>query len=110
VAELHLAGRGGQLLQRTVKTIKRPDGSVVTETTERFAASDWRASAWWLERQYPEEFAPVERRDIRGSDGGPVDVGLTLGELYRRDPAARALGDELADRAIESGALEGKER
>jgi hypothetical protein len=109
VVELRAAARGGQLVQRTVETTEKPDGTVVTRTTERHAAPDWRANAWWLERQDPVEFSPVERREITGADGGPVDVRVSLGELYRRDPRARALALELADRAIESGALVGQE-
>jgi hypothetical protein len=102
IVELRAAARGGQLIQRTVRTTEKPDGSVV-ETTERHAAPDWRAAAWWLERMDPDHFAPVERREISGPDGGPVELGLrgaSLGELYRRDPKARALALELVDRYV----------
>jgi hypothetical protein len=100
VVELRAAARGGQLIQRTVRTTEKPDGSVMTETTERHAPPDARWNAWWLERQDPAEFSAVGRREITGADGGPIEARVSLGELYRRDPAARKLGLELADRYV----------
>jgi hypothetical protein len=107
VVELRAAARGGQLVQRTVETTEGRDGSVVTKTTERHAPPDWRANAWWLERQDPAEFSAVERREISGPDGGPIEERLSLGELYRRDPKARALALELADRYVAGDVIEG---
>jgi hypothetical protein len=109
VVELRAAARGGQLVQRIVEKSEKPDGTVVTRTTERSAPPDARWNAWWLERMDPDNFAPVERREITGAAAGPVEERLPPGELYRRDPKARALALELVDRAIESGALAGTE-
>ena len=33
--------------------------------------SDWRASTWWLEHRYPEEYGK-QRIEHTGKDGGPV--------------------------------------
>ena len=99
------AGRGGELLERTTEVVEKDDGTVVTRTTERWTAPDWRANAWWLERQFPEEFAKAEGHEVSGPDGGPIF--LAVGELYRRDPEARAAGLLLAQRSIEAGALDG---
>jgi hypothetical protein len=107
VVELRAAARGGQLIQRTVETTENRDGSITTKTTERHAGPDWRANAWWLERQDPAEFSAVERREISGPDGGPIEERLSLGELYRRDPKARALALELADRYVAGDVIEG---
>lgn len=106
LVELRRAARGGQILQRLTETIEHENGSVTTKTTERWTAPDWRANAWWLERQFPEEFAKVERHEVSGPDGGPIF--LAIGELYRQDPEARAAGLVIAQRAIESGMLDGK--
>jgi transposase len=32
----------------------------------------WQASAWWLERKYPEEFAARQRHELTGKNGGPI--------------------------------------
>lgn len=47
----------------------------VANVTE--AAKDprfWAASAWWLERQMPQEFAQTQRHELTGKDGGPIET------------------------------------
>lgn len=107
VLNLQRASEGGQLIQRVTEVEEKDDGTVNTKTTERYTAPDWRANAWWLERQLPEEFAKVERHEVSGPDGGPIF--MAVGELYQRDPEARAAGLLIAQRAIESGMLDGEE-
>lgn len=34
----------------------------------------WAASAWWLERQMPQEFAQTQRHELTGKDGGPIET------------------------------------
>ncbi len=36
------------------------------------AKKTWQASAWWLERKYPEEFALKQRLEHTGKNGGPI--------------------------------------
>lgn len=36
------------------------------------AKQTWQASAWWLERKYPEEFAARQRHELTGKNGGPI--------------------------------------
>lgn len=38
---------------------------------------DWRAAAWILERRHPENYARMERREITGRDGGPVQMEIS---------------------------------
>lgn len=40
----------------TVKEFFGPDGALVRRETSSKKVFDWCAAAWWLERQYPEEF------------------------------------------------------
>ena len=111
IVELRAASRGGQVVASTTEVVEtvNADGEVVerrTITRETRQRPDWRGNAFWLSRQYPDDFGQVERHELTGKDGGPVLLG-GLGELYQRDPKARALALQLADRAIASGALDG---
>lgn len=36
--------------------------------------NDWRASAWRLERKYPNKWGRRETHEITGKDGGPVEM------------------------------------
>ncbi len=36
------------------------------------AKQTWQASAWWLERRFPEEFALKHRLEHTGKNGGPI--------------------------------------
>ena len=51
-------------------------GQIVEETTEDRTAPDWRADAWYLERQHPEHYgkdASVSL-EVTGAGGGPVQI------------------------------------
>ncbi len=67
-----------------------PKGEIVTlqktTRTTRTTPPDWKAAAWWLERVEPKQFAPVNKNEITGPDGGPI--------LYKR--AEELSDDELA--------------
>jgi hypothetical protein len=89
VARIRKAAAGGQLLERTTKTVTTRDRSgkttTTTTTTERVTSPQWTADAWFLERRYPEEFAAntLETKELRKivtqlvkadqSDKKPVD-------------------------------------
>jgi len=50
---------------------------------------DWKASAWWLERQVPEEFGKIERQEILSQSYSEVKVTVSMGEL--QDKIAKVL-------------------
>lgn len=45
---------------------------------------DWKASAWWLERQVPEDFGRVERQEVLSHNVSEVRVTVTMEELQEK--------------------------
>lgn len=37
-------------------------------------SGNWQASAWRLERKFPKKWGRVDRSEVTGKDGGPVEV------------------------------------
>lgn len=81
LALIQQAARGYETT--TTKTVERLErdpasGQMVavsrtTETTTR-PERQWTASAWLLERRFPDEYARTIRSEVTGRDGGPVQV------------------------------------
>jgi hypothetical protein len=59
LARVLQAGAGSLVLDERVRTYTDPvDGTEVEERQVRYLRSDWRASAWWLARVFPEHYGP----------------------------------------------------
>lgn len=58
------------------------------------AQGDWKASAWALERRWPEDFG-MRKVEVTGKDGGPIQFEAQAAKLIEAE--ARALGIEGAD-------------
>lgn len=86
VALIHRSAEGGQITEETVKKYRDPDtGQVVEERTVKRSPGDWRAAAWYLERQYRRHgFGREDTIEVVGPDGGPVKVESNVGELAER--------------------------
>jgi hypothetical protein len=82
VARITEASRGGQLLSRRTTTHK--NGDVTTE--EHYTRPEWTASAWILERSYPDRWGRKDRLDLRVSIETAArkvadSLGLTAAEV-----------------------------
>lgn len=64
------AAAGGYVIEETTRT--HPDGTV--EKTVRRQPPDWRAAAFWLERQNLKEFGKRNYTEITGAGGGPIQI------------------------------------
>jgi len=86
------AGTGYTVEETTTVTRQDADGRVLetTTTTKRRRDRAWQASAWLLERRFPEQFAQVSRHEHSGLGGGAIELEHTVTEeLQRLDPATR---------------------
>ncbi|GAB2965981.1 hypothetical protein GCM10023080_029740 [Streptomyces pseudoechinosporeus] len=81
---------GGIVTKVTTRKFRdSASGEIVEETIEDRTAPDWRADAWYLERQHREHYGKdaVVALEITGLDGAPVgqnDQPVDLSELAER--------------------------
>ena len=60
-----------------VVSLQQARGIALEERVAQIAVAgqdDWRASAWYLERQIPQEFGQISRHEVTGRDGGPIEL------------------------------------
>ena len=76
-----------------LEQVERAKAEAVTKKVAVIAKSgndgDWRAAAWWLERQVPEEFGKTEKFEIGGNNGDPIKIQVEMGDL--EDKIAKVL-------------------
>lgn len=105
VAAIQKAVQGGQVTEETTRTYRDHDGQVVTETTVKRAAGDWRAASWYLERQFSRFFGKAATEvQITGAGGGPIQVSNDAVDLSARLSAHLASAGALTIPALEAGA------
>jgi flagellar motor switch/type III secretory pathway protein FliN len=68
-----------------LEQVEQAKAEAVTKKVAVIAKSgnegDWRAAAWWLERQMPEEFGKTDKLEIGGNNGEPIRIQVEMGEL-----------------------------
>jgi hypothetical protein len=104
VSLIQRAAQGGVVTEETTKKYRDPDtGTVVEEKTVKRSAPDWRAGAWYLERQHRQHFGRDKdvQVELTGPKGGPVEV-VAVEDLAARvranlAAAAAAAAPQLTD-------------
>lgn len=83
------AKRGGRVVKELksyaeyADAIKRAEGEFVKVNLEKIrdlghSGEKWQAFAWLLERRFPHLFALLERHEISGPGGGPIQTKSTV--------------------------------
>lgn len=70
---------GGQVTETTTRRYRDAEGQVVEEKTEKRTAGDWRAAAWWLERQEKSHFGKALQ--VESTVDGQIDVNVNVPQL-----------------------------
>lgn len=71
-----------QFLQSVERAKSEAAGLHVATVTNAARRGDWRASAWWLERQRPEEFGKDAPTFIANqTNNTQINLAVTMGEL-----------------------------
>lgn len=66
------------------------------------ASGQWQASAWRLERKYPDRWGKRDHVEVTGQDGGPIEITAARKILVDRITAIRErIGDQRGDREPE---------
>ena len=78
-----------QFLQRVEQARAEAIAKKVAVIAKSGNDGDWRAAAWWLERQVPEEFGKTEKFEIGGNNGDPIKIQVEMGDL--EDKIAKVL-------------------
>jgi hypothetical protein len=60
-------------------------------------ATNYKAAAWFLQHRYPKQWGTVEKRELMGKDGGPIQQEVTHNAS---DDMRAFLNDDKLRRAI----------
>jgi hypothetical protein len=86
LARIRKAGAGGQVIERTTKTVTTRDRNgkptTTTTVTERFTQGQWQADAWFLERCYSHEFALWRKKDLNDEVKKELEKAIKEGKLH----------------------------
>lgn len=105
VGLIQRAAQGGVITEESTRKYRDPDtGAVVEEKTVKRSAPDWRAGAWYLERQHRQHFGKDDKHhvELTGPGGGAVEV-VEVEALADRIRANIAAGVAAAVPAITDG-------
>ncbi|MFF4188127.1 hypothetical protein ACFYZ9_33525 [Streptomyces sp. NPDC001691] len=74
--DIRRSSRGGIVTKETHRTYDPHTGKVVEETVIDKTPPEWRAAAWYLERQHRSQYGKEAHVEVEltGADGGPVRI------------------------------------
>ncbi|MGW0562976.1 hypothetical protein ACWDZ4_20710 [Streptomyces sp. NPDC003016] len=77
--DIRRASRGGIITKETHRKFDPHSGKVLEETVIDKTPPDWRAGAWYLERQHRKQYGKEDHLEVEltGAAGGPVAVEQT---------------------------------
>ncbi|MFD7764094.1 hypothetical protein [Streptomyces microflavus] len=77
--DIRRASRGGIITKETHRTFDPHSGKVLEETVIDKTPPDWRAGAWYLERQHRRQYGKEDHLEVEltGAAGGPLTVEQT---------------------------------
>jgi hypothetical protein len=93
IARIEQAARGGDIREEHTRTMHHKDGTTTTVREVRYAAPQWQADAWHLERTDPKHWGRHDRLDVHTVREKIARKARELGETYDLDI------DELIERA-----------
>ena len=73
---------GGQITEETTRKYRDADGQVVEEKTVKRQGSDWRAAAWYLERQHRADFGKETK--VTQEVTGRVELAVNAEDVAAR--------------------------
>lgn len=108
VGLIQRAAQGGVITEESTKKYRDPEtGAIVEEKTVKRTPPDWRAGAWYLERQHRQHFGRDKevQVELTGANGGPVEV-VQVDELAARirENIAAAAAASMGMKQITDGA------
>jgi hypothetical protein len=77
--DIRRASRGGIITKETHRKFDPHSGKVLEETVIDKTPPDWRAGAWYLERQHRKQYGKEDHLEVEltGAAGGPLQVEQT---------------------------------
>lgn len=82
VGLIRKAAVGGQVTETTTRRYRDAAGDIVEEVTEKRTSGDWKAAAWWLERQNRSDFG--KETTVNHDVSGEVTIGVKANDLAAR--------------------------
>lgn len=98
---IRAAGRGGETVATEETTVTAPDGTVTRSRKTRVTQPDWKAHAWTAERTRPRDYGGIQRTEVSGPEGAPVEVRSLL-DLINVAAAQQEEDDKAASQAAQT--------
>ena len=73
-----------QFLQSLTRARAEAIAKKVAVVSSTASQGDWKAAAWWLERQVPEDFGRVDKQEVLSHSVSEIKVTVTMGELQEK--------------------------